>query len=519
MIPQDPWRRRAEIVANNVSLTARLQNNNQDMSTETVILIGVLIYMMIMIAIGFYASRGTQTLTDFIVAGRKMPLWLCSISIFATWFGSGTMMGAATAAYEGDTLLMIGEPFGSGLALFLSGLFFARLYRRSRRLTWPGFFEARFGRLAGAFGSVADVTSHIIWLGGVLFTFGVLMESLAGTPMAVGIFGGLLVIVVYTMIGGMWAVALTDFIQMLVFVIGMFVLLYFVLDDAGGWGAIVAELPEHSFRPIPIEHTFDNWIGHIHVWMALGVAAVASSSIIQRALSARSESVAQNSFYIAAFGYVTIGLVPLMLGFAATITLPNLDDPNAVLTDLAIKHMHPAFVALFVGAILSAIMSTSDSILLGVSSIISTNLLPLVKNNPSEKLRLRVARFAIPVCGLIATYIAFNANRVVEVLIESAAVLLAAILVPFVLCFWWQKANRLGALAGMSGGMIAWAGAAAAGTKFPPDLIGFLVSLAAMVLVTLLTQKIDPPRSLTDIDGNSVGLTDRLGTLPLFKRG
>jgi Na+/proline symporter len=161
-------------------------------------------------------------------------------------------------------------------------------------------------------------------------------------------------------------------------------------------------------------------------------------------------------------------------------------------------------------------MSTSDSILLGVSSIISTNLLPLVKKDPSQKLRLQVARYAIPVCGLIATYFAFNAERVVEVLIESAAVLLAAILVPFVLCFWWDKANRSGALAGMAGGIIAWAGAAAYGTDVPPDLVGFVVSLGSMVIVTLLTQKIDPPRPLTDIDGNRVETTDRLGTLPLF---
>ena len=481
------------------------------------ILLGVGLYMVMLIAVGFYASRSTQSLTDFVVAGRKLPLWLCSISIFATWFGSGTMMGAATAAYEGDTLMMIGEPFASGLALLLSGLFFARLYRRSRRLTWPEFFKARYGNLAAAAASIADITGNIIWLGGVLFTFGILVESLTDAPMAVGIWSGLLVVVVYTMIGGMWAVALTDFIQMLVFVIGMFVLLYFVLVDVGGWSVVVAQLPEHSFRPIPLEHTFKNWMEHIHVWMGLGIAAIASSSIIQRALSARSESVAQNSFFIAAFGYVTIGLVPLMLGFAATVTMPDTGDPNAVLTDLAVLHLHPVFVAVFVGAIVSAIMSTSDSILLSVSSIVSIVLLPLVRKNPSEKLRLQVARFSIPVCGLIATYVAFNSERVVEVLLDSTAVLLATIIVPFVLCFWWKKANRLGALAGIFGGYIGWSVAAAIGTEVPPDLIGFLVSATAMVVVTLLTQKLDPPQPLTDIDGSPVKLIDRVGTLGFRK--
>jgi SSS family solute:Na+ symporter len=479
------------------------------MATETLILIGICMYMALMILVGYYASRRSHSLTDFVVAGRKMPFWLCSTSVFATWFGSGTMMGAATAAYEGDTLLMIGEPFGSGLALLLTGIFFARLYRRTRRLTWPEFFEARFGKFAGTLASLADITASIIWLGGVLFTFGVLLESLTGAPMSVGIFGGLFVIVVYTMIGGMWAVALTDFVQMLVFIIGMFILLFFVLDDAGGWGNVVAQLPEHSFRIIPLEHTVSNWLEYIHVWMAMGVAAVASSSIIQRALSAKTESIAQNSFYLAAFGYLTIGLVPLVLGFAATVTMPDLEDPNAVLTDLAIKHLNPVFVAVFIGAILSAILSTSDSILLAVSSIVSTNLLPLVKNSPGEKLRLRVARFAIPVTGLLATYIAFNANRVVQVLIDAAAILLAAIIVPFVLCFWWKKANRSGALAGMLGGLIAWMGAKAMGADFPPDLFGFMVSAVAMVLVSLLTQEIDAPRPLTDIEGNPISMALR----------
>jgi SSS family transporter len=457
-----------------------------------------------MIAVGFYASRETHSLTDFTVAGRKMPLWLCSVSVFATWFGSGTMMGAATAAYEGEKLLMLGEPFGSGVCLLLTGFFFARLYRRTRRLTWPEFFEARYGKVAGAFGSLADIFSHLIWLGGVFFTFGVLLESLTGAPMAVGIFGGMFVVVVYTMIGGMWAVALTDFIQMSVFVVGIFILLGVVMYDLGGWSAVSTQLPEHAFRLIPLEHTVGNWVDHFHVWMTLGVAAIASSSIIQRALSARSETVAQNSFLIAGFSYLTIGLVPLALGFAASVTMPDLDDPNAVLTVMAMEYLHPVFVAVFLGAIVSAIMSTSDSILLGVATIISTNLLPWLRKEPSEKLRLSVARWAIPVCGIIATYVAFNAERVVEVLIDAAAPLLAAVIVPFILCFSWKKANKPGALAGLTVGTLTWLVADFQGSIYPADLIGFAASLVAMLVVTLLTQNISPPRPLTDVDGNAI---------------
>jgi len=481
------------------------------MANQALILIGVGVYVVIMIAIGIYSARDTRSATDFIVAGRKLPLWLCSASVFATWFGSGIMMGATTSGYDRDFLAMVAEPYGSAMALLLTGLFFARIYRRTRRLTWVQFFEVRYGKVAGIFGLLADLVGSIIWLGGVLFTFGVLAESLTGTPMAVGIFVGLIVIVFYTMIGGMLAVALTDFVQTVVLVIGLIVLLVLVLNDVGGWTVISAQLPEDTIRVFPVEHTMASWMDYIHVWMTLGVAAVAANTIIQRALSAKSEAVAQNSFLVATLGYFVIGTIPIMLGLIASVTMPGL-EPNAVLTSIAIEHLHPVLVAIFVGAILSAFMSTGDSILLSSGAIVSTNLLPIFQNNPSDKLQMTVARITIPITAAIAGYVALGAERVVEVLVESAAPLLAMTIVPFVLCFWWEKANKYGALGGIFGGLAGWGIAAAVGSEIPPDLIGFGVSLVTMVLVALATQRINPPRPLTDIDGGPVKLGDRFAT-------
>ena len=495
----------------------RAHNKKNNIDQQTGILIGVGLYVIVVIAIGIYASRATHSVTDFVVAGRQLPIWLCSVSVFATWFGSGIMMGAATSAYDRDFLAMIAEPFGSGLALLITGLFFARIYRRTRRLTWVEFFEARYGKIAGVFGAIADIASAVIWLGGVLFTFGVLAESLAGIPMAIGILGGILVIVVYTMIGGMLAVALTDFVQMIVLVIGLVVLSFVVLDDVGGWSVIAAQLPEDTIRFIPLERSLTSWMDYIHVWMTLGVAGIAANTIIQRALAAKSEAVAQNSFFIAAIGYIVIGSIPLMLGLIASVTMPGLEDSNAVLADIAVEYLHPVLVVVFVGAILSAIMSTSDSILLSCASVISTNLMPLVIKDPSSKLRLQVARYSIPFTAVAASYIAFGAEKVVAVLVLSIAPLLAMTIVPFVLCFWWDKANRYGALAGIFGGLIGWLVALALETETPADLIGFGVSLVAMVSVALLTQSVCPAKPLTNIDGEAVVLKDRLATLRFRK--
>ena len=463
-----------------------------------------------MLAVGIYASRGKKSLADFVVAGRSLPLWLCSVSIFATWFGSGIMMGAATSGYDRDFLLMIGEPFGSALALLLAGVFFARIMRRTRRLTWVEFFEVRYGRFAGVFGAIADIASGIIWLGGLLFTFGVLLQSLTGVSMAVGIFGGVFVIVVYTMVGGMWAVALTDFVQTVLLVVGLVVLAFVVLDDVGGWSGIAAQLPAGTLSFFPRENTVTDWVDYIHVWMSLGVAGLAANSIIQRALAARSETVAQQSFFIATVGYIVIGTIPLMLGLVASVTMPALDDPNAVLADLAIQHLPPFLVVIFVGGIISAIMSSSDSVLLSAGSIVSTNLLPLFKPDADERLRLRIARWTIPVAAVTATWVAFGAERVVAVLIDSVAPLLAMTIVPFAACFWWDKANRYGALAGIFGGLAGWAGASYLDTTTPPDLIGFVASLALMVSTTFLTQRVCPPVPLRDIDGNALPLRGQI---------
>ncbi len=486
------------------------KKKENSLDTQALILIGVSLYIVLMMLIGIWASRGNHSLADFTVAGRNMPLWLCTVSVFATWFGSGIMMGAATAAYEYDLLLMVGEPFASGLCLFLIGLIFARIVRRTRRLTWPEFFEARYGKVAATFAAVSDVISGAIWLGGLLFTFGVLLQALAGVPLAAGIVGGTVVVAAYTMIGGMWAVAMTDFVQMTVFVVGLVVLLFVVLADAGGWGAVSAQLPANAMRLIPLEHTFIDWMQYIQVWMTLGVAAVASSSVIQRALSASSERVAQYSFYLATVAYVIIGSIPLLLGLVASVEMPGVEDPNAILTELALSHLHPVLVAVFVGAIVSAGMSSCDSILLAGSTVVSTNLMPLVVRKPSDQLRLRVVRYTIPVLALGGMYIAFNATRAVQVLIDSVSILLAGICVPFFACFFWSKANRTGAVASIASGLVTWQIASTYDPLIPPDLIGFFVSFAVMIVVTLATQESDPPRPLTDIDGEPVALENRL---------
>jgi len=376
------------------------------MSTEAIIFTGVGIYLAIMLVIGVYTSKQAKSTADFIVSGRRMPIWICSFTLMATWFGGGTMMGASGAAYEGGLLAVIADPFGAAMVMFLSGFFFVRLFRRLKLLTFIEFFEGRYGRTAGTVAAIGSISSSIGWTGGLLVAFGFVFQSLTGVPIEIGITGGAIVVFIYTVAGGMWAVALTDFVQMVIIAIGLVLLLTVVLIDVGGWGVISAQLPEHTFRMIPLEHTVEPWLNYMRAWMIIGLADLTSQSLIQRAMSAKTEQVAQNSFYLASFGYLTLGMIPVMLGIIASVTIPGLADTESVIPTLAIKHLHPVAIAVFVGALLAAIMSSADSALLAAASVFSTNILPLFKPKASDRLRLLVTRIAIPVFGIVALVIA-----------------------------------------------------------------------------------------------------------------
>jgi ribosomal protein S18 acetylase RimI-like enzyme len=212
-------------------------------------------------------------------------------------------------------------------------------------------------------------------------------------------------------------------------------------------------------------------------------------------------------------------MIPVMLGIIGSVTMPELAASEQVIPAMAIQYLHPAAIAIFVGAMLAAIMSSADSALLANASVLARNVLPLVVRNPSDRLTLIVAKWAIPVSGLVAIVVAMKIQVVFDLMVNANILGLAAMIVPFILGVWWRKANRTGALSAMAAGIIAWLATLYLAPELPADFIGLGACLVTMLVVTPLTQRFDPPRELRDGDGNSVDSGNRLGILPLFKRG
>lgn len=488
------------------------------LSGQETILAGVAVYMIAMLAIGIHAARRTSTADDFIVAGRSLPLWLCSATVMATWIGGGTMLGVSGEAYEGGLLAVIADPFGAALGLVLVGLLVIRLVRRLELLTAVDLMQQRFGRIAALLSALALAFSSIGWSGALMVAFGYVLNSLTGLPLELGIVAGGVIVLAYTAAGGMWAVALTDFVQLTIIMVGLLVLLVVVVIDLGGLASAWSAIPAEKLRMIPWDDHPASWLNYLRAWFIIGIANLSSQSLLQRGLSARSESVAQNAFYIGGFGYLLVGLVPVFLGILAGQILPGISDGETVVPALAMEYLHPVLMAVFVGALLAAIMSSADSALLSAASVVSHNIIPILRPGAPPERRLLWARITIPVAGVIAASIALSVQTVYELILTANVVQLAAVTGPFILGIWWKSANRSGAQAGMGAGLLVWIGCSGLWPELPGDLLGLFVSVIVMLIVALLTGKKDPPRPLVNPRGEEIDMKDRFGFLP-FRSG
>jgi len=174
------------------------------------VMAGLSIYLLIMLAVGWWSHKQIRNSTDFIIAGRRLPLFLTTGTLFATWFCGGTLMGTAAQSYLFGNQGVIFDPWGSTLSLLLTGLIFARLIRRGGYLTVIDFFDLRYGKKMGLLAALVQVVAEIGWVGGQLVAFGVILQLFAGIPVFWGITLSCAVLIIYTYLGGMWSVTVTD---------------------------------------------------------------------------------------------------------------------------------------------------------------------------------------------------------------------------------------------------------------------------------------------------------------------
>lgn len=487
------------------------------MNQSIIIVFGAVGYVAILMTIGVLASRRVRNSTDYIVAGRRLPLGLCVFTVFATWFGSGTLIGAAGAAYSGGLGAVLANPFGSALCLLLAGLFYARVFRRLKLLTLPDLFRTRFGRYAEIVASLSIIPAYVGWVGSIFVAFGTVLNVVAGFGLETAILAGAVITIAYTYYGGMWAVSLTDFFQALVIIAGLLVLFPLVLSDVGGWQALVERSPAGHFDMAP-EQSFYGWIMFMQGLLVIGLGNIASQDLLQRVFSARNERVAQWSLYLSTVLYLTIAMIPVLVGIAGTISLPGLAEPAAVLPAMGKAYLPALGMALFTGAMFSALMSSADSGMLAPASIFANNIWRAIAAKVDEERVLSVSRITVVVIGILGLATALFFQNVYQLMVKSFSILMVSLFVPMTAAVYWKKANEVAAVAGMLGGLLSWLvleywNQNVARTTLPAELMAAGVNLLLLIFVSIFTARQNPAKSSVDVDGRPIEMKDRIGIL------
>lgn len=450
------------------------------------IAIFILLYMLLMIPIGIYASRKIKSSQDFALAGRHLPFSMATATVFATWFGSETFLGAGSRMAEGGFLSVIEDPFGAGLCLILIGLFFAKKLYAGQTLTIGDYFHNRYNKTVATMLSFAIILTYFGWVAAQFVALGIILNMLLGIPAMTGMIFAAIIVIIYTYIGGMWAVSITDTVQMGVIVLGLIVILIEVLWQNGGIGSIIASTPSEFFRLTPTDGTTKDWLAWVAAWMTIGLGSIPQQDVYQRVMSAKSAVIAKWASVSAGVMYFTIALIPLTLGLVARIKYPELviNDPQQLLPTLILDNTNFITQVFFFGALLSAIMSTASGALLAPATLLGENVIKPLFNNISDKTRLAIIRSSILVVALGALVLASSQGSIYELVSGAYSITLVSAFVPLAMGLYTTKANSLGALLAVFLGVIGWQFTEhyVVDPTIPATLVGLGLSLAGMAI-------------------------------------
>lgn len=422
------------------------------------------------------------------LAGRSLPIVLSSSALFATWFGSETVFGASSEFLKGGLYSVIEDPFGAALCLVLFGLFFARKLYNMNLLTLGDFFKVRYGKKTELVAGIFLAPPYIGYIAAQLVAMGLILNVVTGLAVWEGVIISAFIVTFYTYIGGMWAISITDFIQSIIIIVGLFVLAFMLSEQAGGVLVVLNEVPAENYRFLPQWH-FKDVVTYIAAWSVLGLGSIPSQDVFQRVMSSGSVSTAVRSCFIAAGLYLTIAMLPLFISLCTKHLYPDQlnGDTQLTLPNMVLAHTTLPIQILFFGSLLSAIMSTTSSAILAPAAIFSENLIkPMMKGKLSDQRLLVITRLSVLLFAAIATVMACLRSNIYELVGESSVLSLVSLFAPLVFGLYWKRSSPTGALLSMVLGMLTWAIFQFYDTSWPILVPALIVSIIAMIVGSLI---------------------------------
>ncbi len=369
----------------------------------------VIVYLLVTIAIGLVAAKRVKNTADFAIAGRNLPLYMIITTTFATWFGSETVLGIPAKFIQGGLGNVVEDPFGAGFCLILVGIFFAAKLYRMTLLTISDYYRERYGRAVEVICSLIIMLSYLGWVAAQVTALGLVFNLLSGGAISipVGMTIGVASILAYTLFGGMWSVAVTDFIQMIILVAGLAIIAVFAGEMAGGAGKVIDFAASRDlFRFLP-EPEFHDVVFFIAAGITMMFGSIPQQDVFQRVMSANNLKAATRGPVIGGICYILFAFVPMFLVASALIIMPAetaallQDDPQKVLPALVLEKMPFVMQVLFFGALLSALKSTASATLLAPSVTFTENIWRQFRPSMTDREHLRTMRISTLVFSLL----------------------------------------------------------------------------------------------------------------------
>lgn len=448
---------------------------------------GILFYLVLQFVIGTVIYRRINTENDYFLAGRSLGIGIASLSIFATWFGAETVMGAAGAIWESGLSGSRADPFGYTVCLLLMALFLASRLRKANYVTLADLFRRRFSPGVERMAVILMIPTSLMWAAAQVRAFGQILSASSDLEVQTAITVAAMIVISYTVLGGLMADAITDVLQGGVLILGLAILLGVLVHDLGGISAAAATVSTERLSFVGAGS--ESLLARLDTWMIPILGSLVAQELIARVLSTRSAKVARNATLSAAAIYLVVGLIPVSIGLLGPALMPNMENPEQLIPALAKAHLPLVFYILLAGALVSAILSTVDSTLLASSSLFSHNLvLPLMKS-PTEKQKVYLARVGVASTGIIAYVMALFADGIYDLVEMASAYGSSGLLVITLFGLYGRFGGRAAAYASLAVGLVSiiaaenWLGYEA---PFLFSMISAVVTYVSVAAVTAL---------------------------------
>jgi Na+/proline symporter len=471
----------------------------------------VIIYWVVSVGIGLWAALRVKNTADFAAAGHSLPLPIVTATVFATWFGSEAVLGIPATFLKEGLGGIVSDPFGSSLCLILVGLFFARHLYNRRMLTIGDFFREKYGRTVEVLVTLCIVISYLGWVSAQIKALGLVFNvvSNGSITQTAGMLIGAGSVLIYTLFGGMWSVAITDFIQMIIIVVGMLYIGGEMTTQAGGVVIVFDHaLAAGQFSNFWPDMNLASILGFTAALCTMMLGSIPQQDVFQRITSSKNVNIAVQAALLGGVLYFVFAFVPLYLAYSATIISPDLvkqyidSDPQMILPKLILNHAPLIAQVMFFGALLSAIKSCASATLLAPSVTFAENIVRGFFKHLTDQHLLKIMRITVLCFTVAVTFFAINSELSIFKMVENAyKITLVAAFVPLAFGVYWSRANSLGGLLAVLGGLVTWISCEiiAPTAILPPQLAGLLVSIVGMLLGGLIARP-SPITSLGALD-------------------